>query len=212
MSTRRAVPAEQRSRHPTEVRRQQIVRAARELLTEHGVSGVRSRDIARKAGLSPGTVSYHFASVHEIVAEAITVAIEEYYASLMASIQQRAPGDAMNALVDALFTADTEQHWRLWFEFWRSGDNDAGFLARQSARYIEWHDQVRALLVAGCEAGEFACSDPDELTVRFVALVDGLALQYLRGAPPLTAENARERLHRFVADSLMPGNGSASPS
>jgi AcrR family transcriptional regulator len=208
MSTRRAVPAEQRSRQPTEVRRQQIVRAALELMAERGISAVNARDIAKQAGISPGTVSYHFASVQEIVAEAITVAIEEYYAKLTAGIQQRTPIEALRALVDALFTADTERHWRLWFEYWWSGHSDEDFAARQAARYASWHDQIRGIIAAGCDAGEFTCAEPEEMTVRFVALVDGLALQWLRGAPSLTTEQAREHLHQFVVDSLMPNHGS----
>jgi len=79
VSTRRAVPAEQRSRQPTEVRRRQVVRAALELIGERGIAQVSARDIARHAGVSPGTVTYHFAGVREIFAEAITMEIEEYY-------------------------------------------------------------------------------------------------------------------------------------
>jgi hypothetical protein len=41
--------------------------------------------------------------------------------------------------------------------------------------------------------------------VRFVALVDGLALQSLRGVPPLTGAEARDHLHRLVADELSGG-------
>lgn len=208
MKTPRAVPAEQRVRHPTEVRRQLIVRAALDLMAERGISGVNAREIAKQAGVSPGTVSYHFASVREIVAEAITVTIEEYYATLTAGIQQRTPTEALRALIDGLFTADTEQHWRLWFEYWWSGNSDEDFAARQAARYADWHAQIHAIIAAGCDADEFSCADPDEVTVRFVALVDGLALQWLRGAPSLTAEQAREHLHRFVVDSLMPAPNS----
>lgn len=166
-------------------------------------SGINAGEIAKQAGVSPGTVSYHFASVREIVAEAITVTIEEYYATLTADIQQRAPAEALRALIDALFTTDTEQHWRLWFEYWWAGNSDEDF----AARYADWHDQIHAIIAAGCEEDEFRCADPDEVTVRFVALVDGLALQWLRGAPSLTAEQAREHLRRFVLDSLMPTRG-----
>ena len=203
MTTRRAVPADQRSRHPTEVRRRQVVRAALKLMTERGVAGLGARDIAREAGVSPGTVSYHFASVQEILAEAITVEIEEYYAPLMADIQRRTPTEALRGLVDALFTTDTERHWRLWFEYWWTGPNDEAFVQRQSARYTDWHNQVRTLIVDGREAGEFTCEDADEIAMRFVALVDGLALQWLRGTPAVTTAQAREHLHRFVRDTLL---------
>ncbi|WP_030226904.1 TetR family transcriptional regulator C-terminal domain-containing protein [Actinoalloteichus caeruleus] len=50
--------------------------------------------------------------------------------------------------------------------------------------------------------GEFGCADLEESAVHQVALIDGLALQWLRQAPPLTAEQARRHLHRIVETEL----------
>ena len=204
MSTRRAVPAEQRSRQPTEVRRRQVVRAALELIGERGIAQVSARDIARHAGVSPGTVTYHFIGVREIFAEAITMEIEEYYAPLMADLRLRPPREALQGLIEGQFTPNTERHWRLWFDYWSAGVGNEEFLRRQSARYAEWHEQIRDIVTTGRDDGVFSCADPDEFTVRFVALVDGLALQWLRGVPPLTGAQARDHLHRLVADELSP--------
>jgi AcrR family transcriptional regulator len=168
------------------------------------MAGVGARDIARKAGVSPGTVTYHFAGVQEIFAEAITLGIEEYYAPLLAQARQRRPLEALRGLVDALFTDDTQQHWRLWFEYWRAGVRDDEFVRRQSERYAEWHSELRRILTSGRGDGDLSCTDPDEAAVRFMALVDGLALQWLRGVPPLTAAQAREHLHRFVDELSTP--------
>ena len=202
MTGRRAVPAEQRSRHPTEVRRRQVVRAALELISEQGIAGVSARDIARHAGVSPGTITYHFSGVREIVAEAIALEIEEYYAPLMARLSALDPREALGGVVDALFTPETERHWRLWFEYWLAGLHDDDFVARQAGRYTTWHEQIRAIVVAGQDAGLFTGGDAAEVAVRFVALADGLALQWLRGVPSLTGEQARDHLRRFVADEL----------
>ncbi|MGP4020289.1 TetR/AcrR family transcriptional regulator [Saccharopolyspora sp. 5N708] len=204
MTGRRAVPAEQRSRQPTEVRRRQVVQAALELISEHGISGVSARDIARHAGISPGTITYHFSGVREIFAEAITLEIEQYYTPLMAELRTLGPREALRGVIDAQFTTETKRHWRLWFEYWLAGLHDDDFVDRQADRYAAWHGQIRDIIAAGQAGGAFAGGDADEVAVRFVALADGLALQWLRGVPPLTGAQARDHLHRFVTDELGP--------
>jgi AcrR family transcriptional regulator len=202
MTGRRAVPAEQRSRHPTEVRRRQVVRAALELISQQGIAGVSARDIAKHAGISPGTITYHFSGVREIFAEAITLEIEEYYTPLMAELRTLGPREALRGVIDALFTPETERHWRLWFEYWLAGLHNEDFVDRQAHRYAVWQGQIRDIIAAGQDAGLFTGGDADEVAVRFVALADGLALQWLRGVPPLTGDQARDHLRRFVTDEL----------
>src|SRR5690606_40899339 len=68
---RRAVAPASRTRQPTEVRRRLILEAAVPLVNEHGARRVGLRDIARAAGVSVGTVTYHFGGVREIIGEAV---------------------------------------------------------------------------------------------------------------------------------------------
>ncbi|MFE2705029.1 hypothetical protein ACFXJP_25380, partial [Streptomyces mirabilis] len=37
-------------------------------------------------------------------------------------------------LVDALFTEDTDRHWRMWFDCWNAGDQDPDRPSRLDAR------------------------------------------------------------------------------
>jgi len=55
-----------RKRHPPAVRRQLIIAHASSLIVENGLVGIGAREIALAAGVSTGTVTYHFSSVDEI--------------------------------------------------------------------------------------------------------------------------------------------------
>ncbi|KPI13449.1 transcriptional regulator, TetR family [Actinobacteria bacterium OK074] len=208
---RRAVAAADRTRQPTEVRRRLIVEAAVPLIGERGYASVGVRDVAAAAGVSVGTVTYHFGSVQEILSEAMVLHIERYYTALSEAAQRATSGaEALRLLVDALFTEDTDRHWRMWFDYWNAGEQgtDEAFARGQGERYEAWHRQIRALAeraVADEEfsaAGTGAGTDLDGFTVRFAALADGLALQRLRQAPPLSTEDARRHLNRFVETEL----------
>jgi AcrR family transcriptional regulator len=202
---RRAVAAADRTRQPTEVRRRLIVEAAVPLIAERGYASVGVRDVAAAAGVSVGTVTYHFGSVQEILSEAMVLHIERYYAALSeAAAQAAGAAEALRMLVDALFTEDTDRHWRMWFDYWNAGDQDPdqAFARGQAERYEAWHAQIRELAERGVDEGEFSSDDLGGFTVRFAALADGLALQRLRQAPPLSTEDARRHLNRLIETEL----------
>ncbi|MFF7900192.1 TetR/AcrR family transcriptional regulator [Streptomyces sp. NPDC007920] len=204
-SPRRAVAAADRTRQPTEVRRRLIVEAAVPLIAERGYASVGVRDVAAAAGLSVGTVTYHFGSVQEILSEAMILHIERYYAALNEAAERATSGaEGLRLMVDALFTEDTDRHWRMWFDYWNAGEQgaDETFARGQAQRYEAWHHQIRHLIERGVTEGEFTCDDLDGVTVRFAALADGLALQHLRQTPPLTTEDARRHLNRLIETEL----------
>ncbi|MEU2866906.1 TetR/AcrR family transcriptional regulator [Streptomyces mirabilis] len=187
------------------MRRRLIVEAAVPLIAERGYASVGVRDVAAAAGVSVGTVTYHFGSVQEILSEAMVLHIERYYAALSeAAAQAAGAAEALRLLVDALFTEDTDRHWRMWFDYWNAGDQDPdqAFARGQAERYEAWHTQIRELAERGVAEGEFSSDDLDGFTVRFAALADGLAPQRLRQAPPLSTEDARRHLNRLIDTEL----------
>ncbi|MFD6995964.1 TetR family transcriptional regulator C-terminal domain-containing protein [Streptomyces mirabilis] len=92
----------------------------------------------------------------------------------------------------------------MWFDYWNAGDQDPdqAFARGQAERYEAWHTQIRELAERGVAEGEFSSDDLDGFTVRFAALADGLALQRLRQAPPLSTEDARRHLNRLIETEL----------
>jgi len=64
----------ERRRAPNDDRRAEIAKAARELIVEKGVEGLRTRDIAERVGINVATLHYHVPSKEaliELVAESL---------------------------------------------------------------------------------------------------------------------------------------------
>src|SRR4051794_41802018 len=59
-------------------RRQQLARAAREVLLERGAVGIRVKDVADRAGLAPSSVLYYYPSLDELLIEVSRGAIERF--------------------------------------------------------------------------------------------------------------------------------------
>jgi len=74
--------------------RQRLLRAARRLLAEHGMGGVRLRDVAEAAEVNIAAVSYHFGSLASLVNTAVREAAEaalSEQAKRLASLPPDAP-------------------------------------------------------------------------------------------------------------------------
>ncbi|WP_226350701.1 TetR/AcrR family transcriptional regulator [Pseudonocardia sp. ICBG601] len=187
-----------RRRQPTEVRRAMVLEAVPALVAERGVRGTGIRDIAAAAGVSVGTLTYHFSGVREILAEALAAQLAAYYDPLRERAATLAPRDGLDLLLAASLDEETRPHWRLWLECWQDGvwDDERS----QHERYTGWHAVLRDLVVAGVADGSLRCADPDGTAARLVALVDGLALQRLRGVPPMSSERAVAHVRTALAD------------
>lgn len=57
--------------------RRRILDATLDLIGEHGVGGVSNRSVARTAGVSLGTLTYHFPSQGELLAQALNLFVDD---------------------------------------------------------------------------------------------------------------------------------------
>ena len=94
MSGARAKQASERSRHPTEIRRQLIVEAARSVIAERGLFATSIRDIAAAGNVSIGTVTYHFTGIADILAEVLIGEMDSFYAPVIAAATAAPDGRA----------------------------------------------------------------------------------------------------------------------
>jgi len=201
----RAKRASERSRQPTEIRRQLIVEAARGVIVERGLFATTMRDIALGSEVSLGTVTYHFTGIGEILAEVVQGEMDSFYAPI-AELAAGAP-DAMTslqAIVEGLFASDhrTREHWLLWLDFWALASHYPKYSEWQSEVYARWEGDVTRLLEQGRAEGVFHIQDPEREAIIFMALLDGLVVQsYLPGAR-LTPAQSRDYLYAHVSRAL----------
>jgi AcrR family transcriptional regulator len=201
MTGARAKQASERSRHPTEVRRHLIVKAARSVIAERGLFATSVRDIAAASDVSIGTVTYHFTGIAEILAEVLNGEMDSFYAPVIATATATADGrSALEEIVDGFIasTPRAREHWLLWLDFWALSAHDPGYASRQSEIYQRWHADVQAVFERGSADGSLRPDSAQDAIAEFMAIFDGNAAQaYLPGADLRPAE-ARARLHRWI--------------
>jgi AcrR family transcriptional regulator len=188
-------------------RREQMLRAALEVIQERGYAESRIADVAERAGSSPALVIYYFKTKDQLLTEAIRFAEDMWYEDgtrRMAAIPTAAGRLEEIVAMSCLPEADpgSPNSWVLWLDLWAQAlRHPAVGTVRQ--KYDErWRQLLYSLVVEGQEAGEFGPVDPVDFAVLFSALLDGLAIQSALGDPSVDESKAFELAMSFAADRL----------
>lgn len=173
------MPQEPARRHaPPEVRRAQILEGALGCFARQGYHATTVDQIALAAGLSKGSLYWHFGSKEEI----FLALLDGFTAQVVAVLDEaRASGrpvlrgveQAFRLFTESLLTQGPALH--AWLEFL------AHPVARErfAAVYRESRERLAELLREGVARGEVRDLPPEGMAAALVAAVEGLLLQAL---------------------------------
>ncbi|WP_093858326.1 TetR/AcrR family transcriptional regulator [Streptomyces sp. TLI_053] len=182
-----------------EARRAELGRAVEQALAARGLEGLRLRDVAEAAGITPAAVLY-YGDLDELVHTTYRQAIERYSEEREEAASRFTDArDQLRACIDrGVATGPDDTLTRLLFECWprclrdaRAAVLDSALTERQIALYA-------AILILGQVQGHFTLQDPPRLlAANFVALEDGYQMEILAGRRTrdevLTALHAQAR-------------------
>jgi AcrR family transcriptional regulator len=189
------------------VRREQMLRAAMEVILERGYAETRIADVAERTGTSPALVIYYFKTRDQLLTEAIRYSEDSWYAEYvrrMAEIPTAAGRLSELIAMNCLPGTDPEpgSYWLLWLDLWSFSPRSPGVAAVRQKSDERWRDAIRSIVLAGLEAGEFAPVDADDFTIMLAGLLDGLAVQIALEDPEVPPQRAYELAMRFAAGQL----------
>ena len=195
---RRYVPAE---------RKQQLVRAAIECLAEGGIAGFTVERICKKAGISRGLISHHFDGKDALLVAAYD-AMTVHLTDLVAIGLGQSDGEPVAALretIAANFSTDlTDQPTlKAWLAVWGEVASNGEMKSLHRKRY----DVYRANLAAAIdriaqERGRRV--DANQLATAFIALIDGLWLEWCLDPAVVSQEQAEAACYALLEPHLGP--------
>jgi AcrR family transcriptional regulator len=165
-----------------DARREQILRAALDVIGERGYSETRIADVADRAEVSPALVIYYFKSKDNLLTEAMRLAEDVWYeigARRMAAIESAR--DRLEEIVAMTCLPESDggslETWSVWLDLWAQAlRHEAVALVREEFDE-HWRETIRTVVREGVAAGEFRHVDVDDFATVFAALLDGLAVQ-----------------------------------
>lgn len=164
-------------------RQEQILAAAFEVATKHGLEGLTIRRVATQAGLSHGLVHFHFTSK----AELLVALLDWLFATTAAFVMRpeiariRSPLQRLLALLKQEMGRITSDRARihLFFDFWLMGTRNPRIRRRMSAELTRYRQAFRPMVeeVLRAEPNRFPDVTPETLCAVVVAFIKGSAVQ-----------------------------------
>jgi len=179
-------------RRLSEARRVQILDAAAQVIGRRGLCETRISDIASVAGTSSALVLYYFESKDRLLAEALTYADEQFYEETTAGLSAvEGARERLARLIDLSCPYDRPgdgrlDTWLLWLELWNRSPRDAEVASSRQLLDRQWREEIAEIVRDGQADGEFGPVDPDDFSLRFASMMDGLAVQVVLGDPDVT--------------------------
>jgi AcrR family transcriptional regulator len=188
-------------------RREQMLRAALEVIGERGYPETRIADVAERAGTSPALVIYYFKTKDQLLTEAMRFSEDTWYesgTSRMAGIGSAAGRLEELVAMSCLPESDTEPHdsWLVWLDLWAQAGRHPEVASVRQKFDERWRETISSLVLEGQEAGEFGPVAPADFAVMLSALLDGFAVQIALADPSVDAGRSFELAMRFAAREL----------
>ncbi len=183
--------------------RKRILTAARSVFAERGFFACRVADVARRAGMSPGNIYWHFESKEAILQAILAEGFAAREAMSAAVAEEYGPARRkLEILVDRTLAFHDEQAelLRIVTSLAGRGGRDLidslGFDLPEVER--RWRVNVRRVVAEARSEGALAPADPDALATLYLAFLDGLLVTPAGASHPLPREVIRDGALRLL--------------
>ncbi|USK68898.1 TetR/AcrR family transcriptional regulator [Peribacillus asahii] len=181
-----------------EKRREQILRAAFQAVSEKGFHSVTLQDIADYADVSKGVTSYYFQNKEDVFRHLLEWVTEKIYKNEHAAISKEHNAlDKLRAYVYAAFAnpSDNRKFYRVYLEFLAQANHNEQFRQTNDQFYENCWSIGREIIQLGQKEGTFANVDIDKASYTIRALIDGSLIQWLM--------QNNDQLHTFYRDNCL---------
>lgn len=154
------------------------------------------RDVAKRAGVSPGLVRHHFGGFGQLLVEAYRHVVDRVDVHIDQAIA--AAGPAPQARLDAFLTASfspaivDRDLLSAWLGFWGLVRSDAGAAAVHAETFAAYRRRIERLLA------DLGVAEPGPAALGLSALLDGLWLELCLDPQTFTAEEAVRLARQWV--------------
>jgi AcrR family transcriptional regulator len=185
-------------------RRAQLARAAREVLLQRGAVGLRVKDVAERARISPSTLLYYYPEIDDLLLEVARAATDRFADNRVRAVRELTdPLEQLRLAIRlGIPTGPDDEESRLLYELDALTGVSTAFAALSTSYFDRQVALYESVLAAGAANASMQPAAPLDVVARgLVALEDGLGLQVVLGHPSIDSAEA-ERVLRAYADTM----------
>ncbi|MGQ0703647.1 MAG: TetR/AcrR family transcriptional regulator [Gemmatimonadales bacterium] len=167
-----------------------ILKAAIQVVVQHGLNGWTVDAVARKAGCAKGLINYHYRSKLDLLRQAAEALREDRWKARIAAVSAPPDGAGMGETLDRLWSVLVDEvrsgRFAAWLSLVSTGEPLRAAAANPPGHVLALASSLGRSLDMGEELGSRAGA--------IEAGLDGLQLRLLMGARPIEVE---EDYHRY---------------
>jgi len=193
-------------------RRQELVQAAYSLIAERGFEGLRTREVAARAGVNIATLHYYFASKEDLI-RGVVGYIQQQFAEQNARI--KAQGSTAREQLHAELRhaleikRDRPELQIVLHELFLRSLRDEAMRAIFSGMDADWHIAIADILSTGISEGSFRTDlDVDATASAIMAFIKGASIQLARQPEAFAYERIVTEFERWLSVGVGGGNAS----
>jgi AcrR family transcriptional regulator len=179
--------------------RTRALEACMRVIGDQPLAKVHMAHIANAAGMSAGHILYYFGSKDRLLLDTIIWNEERMARRRRLELPQLERAvDRLSRLIEIEApAARLDPVWLMWFYILARQTKDEELQRRIAHIEMAWVIDVSDIVQYGIARGEFASIDPEEFAVRFMAYLDGLAVNVVTGSTRIT----RDRMLEMAMDA-----------
>jgi TetR/AcrR family transcriptional repressor of bet genes len=189
-----------------DTRRDALVRAALDSLAANGHEGASVRKIAAIAGVSPGLINHHFATIDELIAQAYEHLAMRLMAQQMAHVNAAAntPAARLVAFFEVSFSPLVldPQLLTVWLVFWSKLPHSPALLAIHRRTWAHYRGLLAVELAGLARAEDLTGLDADDAATALAAMLDGLWVMWCLDPKALPPNKGLALCQAWLANTL----------
>jgi AcrR family transcriptional regulator len=187
-----------------EAQRQALAHAAYQIIAESGFEGLRTRDVAARAGVNIATLHYYFATKEDLIRGVVELLAHEFAtfrAPDQPPLEELSPREGLRSdLEDVRYQIKTRRDtYIVLFELYMRSFRDPQIREMLHVMDAGWREHLESLLSAGVRAGEF----PSDLDIHATSAVlitfsKGVAMQLLSDPDSVPVKSIADEIARLT--------------
>ena len=160
-----------------DLRKNQIMRAAEEVVIAKGYDQSRVDDIVKKSKLSKGAIYWYYNSKKEIYLSLVDHWFVEYSNGLQNIIEKEtAPSNQLKLLFNYFFEqfSKNPSTFKILVEFWRMSGLDSDFNIKLQDVYSHFLKYITDIIIRGIAIGEFKKVEPKITALSILINIEGI--------------------------------------
>lgn len=186
-----------------EAQRHALIQAAYELIAQEGFEGLRTRDVAKRAGVNVATLHYYFATKEDLI-RGVLEYLQHKFAGRLAPTSTPPPATGLEKFRqeiadDEYLLQHTPEIYIVLFELCMRSLRDPFIKSIMPLLDTGWRSHVRAYLAEGVQQGVFRADlDVEAASAALITFLKGCILQRMINPLNFPAEQIYAEIEHWL--------------